>query len=116
MPNHSLSPTLNKACHRLTSEVRDHPLLSLGIAVGVGAMLGALAGQATTGGSKTWRSAMNSDLFDHAHEAGSCALRTSRQARKELRAAASRAAAAAPEVDFDHLARRGRHWLRAKLA
>lgn len=116
MPNHSLSPTFNKACHRLTRDVRDHPLLSLGIAVGVGAILGALAGQATTGGRKSWRSAMAAELSDHAHEAGNGALRTSRQARKELQAAANRVAAAVPEVDFDHLARRGRQWLRTKLA
>lgn len=115
MANHSLTQSIDKACHRLSREVRDHPLLTLGVAVGVGALVGALASHTSTGGRKNWRSKMATNLSDHALEAGNCALRTSRQARRELQTAANRAADAVPEVDFERLARRGRHWLQAKL-
>jgi hypothetical protein len=119
MKNHSVNRTLDDACYRLTREVREHPLLTLGVAVGVGALLGALAGHAATttpGARKNWLTDMASDLSDHAHQARGRALRAGRQANKELHAAASRATGSLPEVDFDRLLKRGRHWLRSQLA
>jgi len=118
MNNKSLSRSLDDACHRLTNEVRKHPLLTISAAVGVGALLGAIARQATgtPGSRKNWLTDVASDLSGHAHEATNCARRAKRQANKELHAAVNRAASAVPEVDIDRLVRRGRHWLRAQLS
>lgn len=116
MPNHSLNTPLTGACHRLSREVRARPLLTLSVAVGVGAVVGALVGGAGSRGRKTWLAEMGSALGGHVDEAGDRALRTSHRAGQGLRAAAHRATDVVPELDLDRLARQGRHWLRARLS
>jgi len=113
----SVNRTLDNTCYRLAREVREHPLLSLSVALGVGAVLGVWAGQAAASprSRKNWLSDVASDLSDHAHHAGNRALRARRRASKELSAVAGRAHDALPDLDFDHLSKRGRHWLRSVL-
>lgn len=102
----------------MTREVREHPLLTIGVAVGLGVVLGAMASQATAVPYRriNWLSGLASGLSDHLPGAGHRTRRTGRLANQEFQAAASRVVRAMPEVDVDQVVRRGRQWLRSKLA
>jgi hypothetical protein len=117
MNQQSLNRTMNDARYRLTREVREHPLFSIGVAIGVGALLGALAGQAATPTRrKNWLTDVATDLSDRAHDVGNRARRVKRVAARELNAATTRANKALPDVNYDLVVRRGRHWLSSLLS
>lgn len=113
MKTDSLNRSFDEARYRLTREIRENPLLCIGLAVGVGAVIGALGSRAATthpGGTR-WLA----ELGDEATKLRSGATRAGRHAGKELQAVLHHAADAAPDVDLDHLVRRGRRWLRSVL-
>lgn len=117
MKTDPLNRNLDEARYRVTREIRENPLLCVGIALGVGAVIGALGTRAATtrpGGSR-WLADLASDLSDEAHTLRGEATRVGRRAGKEIQSALHHATDAVPEVDLDHLVRRGRRWLRSAL-
>jgi hypothetical protein len=109
---------LEETRYRLTREVREHPLLCLGLALGAGVVIGAIGGRSTAGNgsARHWLTDLGSDLSERAHDVGDRALKVGNRARRELRSAAHRVADAAPDIDYDKLVSRGRHWLRSVLS
>lgn len=118
MKNQSLDRCLDETCYRLTREVREHPLLCLGLALGAGVVIGAIGGRSLSGSASArgWLADVASDWSDRAHEAGDRAVKAGHRASRELRSAAHRVADAAPDVDFDKLVSRGRRWLRSVVS
>jgi hypothetical protein len=118
MKSTQLDRCIEDARYRLTREVREHPLLCLGLALGAGVVIGALGGRSVSShnSSHGWLADLGADLSDRAHSAGDRVAKAGERARRELRAATHRVADAAPEIDVDRLVARGRHWLRSMLA
>lgn len=117
MKTDPISRSVDEARYRLTREIRDNPLLCVGIALGVGAVIGALGSRAATsrpGGSR-WLADLASELSDEAHKLRGEASRVGHRAGKEFQSALHSATDAVPEVDVDALVRRGRRWLRSAL-
>lgn len=117
MNSDPLNRGLEEARYRLTREIREHPLLCVGIALGVGAVIGALGSRAATtrSGSSRWLADLADTLTDEAGNVRSSATRAGRHATDELKAVLEKAADAAPDVDIDRLVRRGRRWLNSLL-
>lgn len=117
MKTDSLNRSFDEARYRLTREIRENPLLCIGLAVGVGAVIGALGSRAATTrpSGNRWLADLAAELGDEATKLRSGATRAGRHAGKELQAVLHQAAEAAPDVDLDHLVRRGRRWLRSVL-
>jgi|GEM_PF-2050206 len=118
MKTHSLDRSLDDVRYRLTREIRENPLLCVGLAVGIGALLGAVGGRATCSRSngKHWLTDLASGLGDEAHKVTDRAARAGRQANKELHSAVHRATEAVPDIDLDQLVSQGRRWLRSALS
>jgi len=118
MKTDPLSRNLSEARYRVTREIRDNPLLCVGLALGVGAVIGALGSRAAVSrpDRTRWLTDLASDWSDEARKAGSRAGAVGHRANKELHAALHQAADAVPEVDLDRLVRRGRRWLHSVLA
>ena len=112
-----LTRQLEETKYRLTREIRENPLLCVGIALGVGAVIGVLGSRAAScrPGASRWLADLADDLTEEASEVRSSATRAGRHATQELKAALEKAAEAAPEVDIDRLVRRGRRWLHSLL-
>jgi hypothetical protein len=117
MKTDPLNRNLDEVRYRLTREIRENPLLCVGIALGVGAVIGALGSRAASHGSRDshWLSDLASGLGDEASHLRESASRAGRHASKEVRSAFHHATDSVPEVDLDHLVRRGRRWLRDVL-
>jgi hypothetical protein len=117
MKNRSLDHCLDETCYRLTREIREHPLLCVGLALGAGLVIGAIGGRSIGHApARGWLADVASDLGDRAHEVGDRALKAGHRASRELRSAAHRVADATPDVDFDKVVSRGRQWLRSVLS
>lgn len=118
MKNQQIDRCFDETRYRLTREVRDHPLLCLGLALGAGVVIGAIGGRSVSGNgsARGWLADLGSDLSDRAHEAGDRAAKAGHRASRELRSVAHRVADAAPDVDVDKLVARGRQWLRSILS
>ena len=116
MKTDPLSRSLDEARYRLTREIREHPLMCVGIALGVGAVIGALGSHATTrsGGSR-WLNELAGELADEASTLRGSATRAGRRAGHDIHQALEHAADSLPDVDVDRLVRRGRQWLRSVL-
>jgi len=113
-----LTRGLEEARYRVTREVRENPLLCVGLALGAGLVIGALTSRAAVShrpGASRWLSDLASDFGEEADKWRGEATRVGRRAGKELQSALHHAAEAAPEIDVDQLVRRGRRWLRALL-
>ena len=112
MKTQSLDRRLDETCYRLTREIREHPLLCIGIAFGA-AWSSERSAAARSDTAQRMACDAASGLSDRAHEAGDRAAKAGHRASRELRSAAHRVADAAGDVDFDKLVSRGRQWLRA---
>ncbi|MFN0128923.1 MAG: hypothetical protein ACKV19_19805 [Verrucomicrobiales bacterium] len=112
-----LNRGLEEARYRLTREIRENPLLCVGLALGVGAVIGALGSRAAASkhGPSHWLADLASTLGSEAHKLGHEATRAGRHAGKELQAALHQASDAVPDVELEQLIRRGRRWLRSVL-
>ena len=110
---------LEETRYRLTREVRDNPLLCLGLAMGVGAVIGTLGSRAATPSPRPlhpeWLTRLTNGLSDEARQLTKQANQTSRHAKRELNSAARHASDSMPEIDLDQLVARGRNWLRSTL-
>ncbi len=117
MKSDTVSRSLDSARYRLTREIRENPLLCVGIALGVGALIGALGSRAATSqpSAGRWLSDVASDLGSEADKWRTGAARAGRQAGKELHSALHHVTDSVPDVDIDKLVARGRHWLRSLL-
>lgn len=115
MKTDPLSRQLDEARYRLTREIRENPLLCVGIALGVGAVIGALASRsgsrAATGSRRL--SDLASQLSEQADALRSTATRGGQRAGRELQSAFDHLTDAAPAVDLDRLILHGRRWLRS---
>ena len=118
MKTDPMTRTLDETCYRLTREVRENPLLCVGLALGVGVVIGALSSRAVTSsrpGTSRWLTDLASGLSDEADSLRGEVTRVGRRAGKGMHAALHHAGDAVPEIDVDQLVRRGRRWLRAVL-
>jgi len=115
MKSDPLSRNLDETRYRLTREIRENPLLCVGIALGVGVVIGALGSRAATSrpGAPHWLTDLASDFGSEAEKLRGGATRAGRHASRELHDALHHAAEAVPDVDFDKLVRRGRRWLKS---
>lgn len=124
MKNQHLNHYVEDVRYRVTREIRENPLLCIGLALGVGALIGAIGGRASAPSPSSrrhhWLADVASDLTDRAHEVahevGDRALRAGRHANRGLHQAAHRATEALPDVHLDHLVKRGKSWLRSALS
>jgi hypothetical protein len=117
MKTDPLSRNLDEARYRLTREIRENPLLCVGLALGVGAVIGALGSRAATrhpAGSR-WLAELASELGDEASRLRGSASRAGHHAGRELKSALGQVTDSVPDVDLDHLVRHGRRWLRSVL-
>ena len=117
MKTDPLSRNLDEARYRLTREIRENPLLCVGLALGVGAVIGALGSRAASRHPRDsrWLAELVSELGDEASKLRGSAARAGHHASRELKSAIGQVSEAVPEVDLDHLVRRGRRWLRSVL-
>lgn len=119
MKNQHLNHYVEDVRYRVTREIRENPLLCIGLALGVGALIGAIGGRASAPSPSSrrhhWLADVASDLTDRAHEASGRALRAGSHASRELNNAVHRATDALPDVPLDHLVKRGKSWLRSAL-
>lgn len=112
---------LEETRYRLTREVRDNPLLCLGLAIGVGAVIGALGSRTATPSPHTrtlnpeWLTRLTNGLSDEARQLTKQAAQTRCHAKRELNSVARHASDSLPEIDLDQLVTRGRDWLRSTL-
>lgn len=117
MKTDPLSRNLDEARYRLTREIRENPLLCVGLALGVGAVIGALGSRAASRPSthSRWLAELASELGDEASRLRGSAARAGHHASRELKSALGHVTDSVPEVDLDHLLSRGRRWLRSVL-
>lgn len=112
-----LSRNLDEVRYRLTREIRENPLLCVGLALGVGAVIGALGSRTATrhpDGSR-WLAELASELGDEASRLRGSAARAGRHAGRQLESTLGHVSDSVPELDLDRLLRRGRRWLQSFL-
>ncbi len=115
MNKNELSSFLNETRGRISAEIRERPLTSLGIAFGIGAVIGIAGAQATRHPAKGWLERLTDTLSDRYDDAKDYACDMTERASDEIRSAARSVADTASDVDIEKFVRRTRRWLKALM-